>query len=280
MSIQTKTMIPVLVLIACLVATPSAQAQWLTQGGTNNIFYSAGFVSVGAPPAGGSAFQVFSNSTGGATLFNLDGGPSATGYRFVLQDQGLNRFRIAPQGTTIIDATGVNAALIVNYLGGGPNAAEFSGSVAVTGNVSVAGNIAAKYQDIAEWVPATKALHTGTVVVLDTDHPNQVAPSTRSYDTRVAGVVSGQPGLLLGEGGDGKAKVATTGRVKVLVDATKHPVKIGDLLVTSDKEGLAMVSIPVKLGDMQIHRPGTILGKALEPLASGQKEILVLLSMQ
>jgi len=52
------------------------------------------------------------------------------------------------------------------------------------------------------------------------------------------------------------------------------------LLVTSDKEGFAMKSVPVELGGVQIHRPGTLIGKALEPLAQGTGEILVLLSLQ
>ena len=74
--------------------------------------------------------------------------------------------------------------------------------------------------------------------------------------------------------------VATTGRVKVKVDATNGPIQIGDLLVTSGKEGLAMKSVPVEIGGVQIHRPGTLIGKALEPIASGQGSILVLLSLQ
>jgi hypothetical protein len=41
-----------------------------------------------------------------------------------------------------------------------------------------------------------------------------------------------------------------------------------------------MKSVPVDLGGISIHRPGTIIGKALEPLASGVGEILVLLSLQ
>ena len=104
--------------------------------------------------------------------------------------------------------------------------------------------------------------------------------SSKSYDTKVAGVISAQPGISLGQGGDGKLLVATTGRVKVRVDATRAPIKVGDLLVTSDIEGVAMKSIPVDLGGTQIHRHGTIIGKALEPLASGTGEILVLLSLQ
>ncbi|HWW59728.1 MAG TPA: hypothetical protein VN181_00035, partial [Thermoanaerobaculia bacterium] len=120
----------------------------------------------------------------------------------------------------------------------------------------------------------------GTVVVINPAKSNEVMPSTRSYDTLVAGVVSAQPGILLGIGGDAKEQIATTGRVKVRVDATRAPIHIGDLLVTSDASGTAMRSEPLDLGGIAIHRPGSIIGKALEPLESGTGEILVLLSLQ
>jgi hypothetical protein len=150
----------------------------------------------------------------------------------------------------------------------------------VVGDVTVTGNINAKWQDVAEWVPSTQKLQAGTVVVLDTRNSNHVLASTTSYDARVAGVVSAQPGLTLGEAGEGKALVATTGRVKVKVDATRAPVRIGDLLVTSDVAGVAMKSEPINIAGRQIHAPGTIIGKALEPLEKGAGEILVLLSLQ
>ena len=154
-----------------------------------------------------------------------------------------------------------------------------------TGNFSASGtitaeNIVAKYQDIAEWVPSRRAMPAGTVVVLDTVTLHHVLASSQAYDTRVAGVVSERPGLTLGEGGDGKLKVATTGRVRVKVDASRAPIRAGDILVTSDMEGIAMRSEPIDLGGAQIHRPGTIIGKALEPLDKGIGEILVLLSLQ
>jgi hypothetical protein len=41
-----------------------------------------------------------------------------------------------------------------------------------------------------------------------------------------------------------------------------------------------MKSVPVNLGGVEMHRPGTIIGKALEPLEKGTGEILVLLSLQ
>jgi len=150
----------------------------------------------------------------------------------------------------------------------------------VAGDIRVSGNINAKYQDVAEWVPSTQKLQAGTVVVLDTRHANHVIASAGAYDTRVAGVVSAQPGITLGEAGEGKALVATTGRVKVKVDATRAPIETGDLIVTSDVEGVAMKSVEVDLGGVKIHRPGTIIGKALEALDKGTGEILVLLSLQ
>jgi hypothetical protein len=160
-----------------------------------------------------------------------------------------------------------------------------AGGVTVTGDLTASGtitggNIQAKYQDIAEWVPTKHELAAGTVVVLDESAPNHVAASNLAYDTAVAGVISGQPGLVLGEGGEGKTMVATTGRVRVKVDATKGAIAIGDLLVTSDMSGIAMRSEPMELNGRKFHQPGTIIGKALQPLAEGTGEILVLLSLQ
>jgi hypothetical protein len=149
-----------------------------------------------------------------------------------------------------------------------------------SGDLSVTGNIAAKYQDLAEWVPSSEQLAPGTVVVLDSTKSNQVVASAVAYDTRVAGVISERPGIALGENGEGKVLVATTGRVRVKVDATRAPIQIGDLLVTSDMPGVAMKSEPIVIGGRKLHSPGTLIGKALEPLANGQGEILVLLSLQ
>ncbi len=156
---------------------------------------------------------------------------------------------------------------------------EVGGTISATGAITGA-TVNATYQDVAEWVPSEQKLEAGTVVVLDAERANHVLASTTSYDTKVAGVVSAHPGISLGESGEGKALVATTGRVKVKVDATRGPIHVGDLLVTSDVEGVGMRSEPIEIGGRKMHAPGTIIGKALEPLASGRGEILVLLSLQ
>lgn len=148
----------------------------------------------------------------------------------------------------------------------------------VNGVIHATKVIGATYQDVAEWVPAVGELDPGTVVVLNHLHRNEVQQSSTAYDTGVAGVVSEQPGIVLGEGDEGKAQVATTGRVKVKVDATRA-IEIGDLLVTSDVSGTAMKSEPMAINGRKFHQPGTIIGKAFEPLSSGTGRILILLSL-
>lgn len=160
-----------------------------------------------------------------------------------------------------------------------PNALSMNGNAHFTGTVT-GGNIQAKYQDIAEWVPSSSDLEPGTVVVLDPAIGNGVMASMSAYDTAVAGVVSAQPGIILGEAGAAKEQVATTGRVRVRVDASAAPIRVGDLLVTSGKPGMAMRSVPMDIDGRKFHQPGTIIGKALEALESGEGEILVLLSLQ
>jgi hypothetical protein len=165
-------------------------------------------------------------------------------------------------------------------IGGTTLGSDTSDKLIVNGGIRATAVIGATYQDIAEWVPASEPMPPGTVVVIDDHEVNGVAPSKHAYDTAVAGVISAQPGVLLGIEGTSKAKVATTGRVKVRVDASRGSIHAGDLLVSSDRSGMAMRSEPVEAGGVKMHRPGTLIGKALEPLESGQGEILVLLSLQ
>ena len=201
---------------------------------------------------------------------------------------GLNATALTVSGSPVVSSQWATSGTTINYATGNVGVAtatpteklHVTGNIKVTGSIDVGGNINAKYQDMAEWVESSQELPAGTVVVLHPTKSNQVIASTQSYDSGVAGVISLQPGLALGERGQGRVLVATTGRVKVKVDATNGPINIGDLLVTSEKEGVAMKSVPVEIGGVRIHRPGTLIGKALEPLASGTGEILVLLSLQ
>lgn len=179
------------------------------------------------------------------------------------------------------DFNPINQRLVVKPNGNvGIGVADPQHKLHVAGSVVATGTIHSVYQDLAEWVPATTEMEPGTVVVLNTGRSNEVMPSHAPYDTAVAGVVAAMPGILLGIGGEGQEQIATTGRVRVRVDARRLPIRVGDLLVTSELSGAAMRSEPMQVGGRAFHQPGTIIGKALEPLEGGVGEVLVLLSMQ
>jgi hypothetical protein len=75
-------------------------------------------------------------------------------------------------------------------------------------------------------------------------------------------------GVAVGPAEDGSAPVATYGVVLCKVDAGYGRIVPGDLLAVSPTPAHAMRAIGVD--------PGTILGKALEPLESGAAMIRVL----
>ncbi len=253
-------------------ATPSARLQVEDLYNNSELLLSAG----DAPGAPNSPTM---------TVMRKDGNHAQLAkYGFKLDAADGNKLKILYGTTGAFAAAPLLAIDTAGNVGIGANSPDarlqVAGTGHFTGNVTVDGIINAKYQDVAEWVPSEGTLPAGTVVVLNRLKTNAVAPSAKAYDTAVAGVVSDQPGVLLGVAGDNKAKISTTGRVKVHVDARTHPVNIGDLLVTSDIPGTAMLSEPLDINGRKFHQPGTIIGKALEPLPSGQGEILVLLSLQ
>jgi hypothetical protein len=277
-------MMSLLILAAVfIVAQPqNTQAQWTTNG--NNINNTnTGNVGIGttSPSSklhivdnGNIAFKLQSNTAAAEAdlISNAANGGSwaiGTGWSSV----GIDRLYL-------YDNKAGATRLVIDSAGNiGIGTTNPTKRLTVSGDIEVSGNINAKYQDVAEWVTSRQKLTPGTVVILDPQKPNQVITSTEAYDTRVAGVISEQPGLLLGEGGPDKVKVATTGRVRVKVDASRGAIKIGDLLVTSDVLGVAMKSEPINFQGRMIHCPGTIIGKALEPLENGRGEILVLLGL-
>jgi len=118
----------------------------------------------------------------------------------------------------------------------------------------------------------------GTVLIIDQDNPGKLTISKTSYDTKVAGIVSGAnnlpSGVKLG-GGNFDFDVALAGRVYCNVDATECEIKPGDLLTTSSLPGHAM-----KVNNYNLAQ-GAILGKAMEGLEKGKTDqILVLVTLQ
>jgi hypothetical protein len=142
----------------------------------------------------------------------------------------------------------------------------FVGNVQVTGDVVLTGGDCAEEFDVESAVE----IEAGTVMVIA--EGGGLAPSATAYDRKAAGVISGagdyRPGLILDRktSSEGRLPIGLVGKVCCKVD--------GDLLTTSPTPGHAM-----KASDRS-RAFGAIIGKALQPIDSGQGLILVLVALQ
>lgn len=127
------------------------------------------------------------------------------------------------------------------------------------------------------------AVKPGMVVAISPDKPGEMELSSKPYQRTVAGIISGagdkHVGLQLGNSEEvarGELQpVALTGQVWCYVDTTMGGVMPGDLLTTSATPGHAM-----KVAD-HVAAQGSVIGKAMTPLAAGQKGlVLVLVTLQ
>ena len=177
------------------------------------------------------------------------------------------------------------------------------------GNLFLRGAVQPASMDLAEYFPLSEPAETGDLLVVDRDEPGRYRLARSAHDPAVVGIVSADPGVLLGAGvariaqaddelaaaleeartiGDDEqeglvwallqarfrethAPVALSGTVPCKVDAGFGPISPGDLLTTSPTPGHAMRSSEAT--------PGTIVGKALEELETGTGVIRVLVMM-
>ena len=122
----------------------------------------------------------------------------------------------------------------------------------------------------------------GMLVCIDAYEEGKMTISTKAYDKKVAGVISGangiKAGMMMGHQGtvaDGKHPVAISGRVYVKATAFKNAIKPGDLLTTSARAGYAMKA------DNNKKATGAIIGKSMGSLEAGSEGfVLVLLNIQ
>ena len=177
------------------------------------------------------------------------------------------------------------AALRAVHLGGGV-AGLFGGDVHITQtlrvdvDIEVKGDIRLTNADCAEDfdIAGGYAVDPGTVMVLN--DAGGLAASAFPYDKRVAGVVSGagayRPGIILDkrETGAMRQPIALLGKVFCKVDAEFQAIAVGDLLTTSPTPGHAMAA------NDQAKAFGAVIGKALQPLATGRGLIPILIALQ
>jgi hypothetical protein len=249
--------------------------------------YGGHFSSVGA--------ALLAESTGGvAGIFQSTSSPANPTIRLVENGTGAARLDFtnnASKNAWTMSGNPGDGTFNVTY-GDGNNSlsvlsASSSGGVEIAGSVTLHNPATGKTtlvlgqgQDVAEGfdVAQPEKLTPGSVLVIDPNNPGKLMLSTTAYDSRVAGVIAGANGLDSGVklgAGAFDYNVALTGRVYALVDASDSDIQPGDLLTTSAAAGYAMKALDHDLSQ------GAILGKAMQPLAKGQKGlILILVTLQ
>ena len=161
--------------------------------------------------------------------------------------------------------------------------ARIDGNLCLRGNLQLDTTVGGAYQcsgtcfDVAEnfaWATmSAKPPRIGDVVIVDPQHDESLAVTSRPYDSTVAGVISGTPGFVLGADLKGQT-IALVGRVPTHVTVENGPIRRGDLLVTSSSPGYAMRGDPDKI------RSGMVIGKALGELEEGEGTIVALVNLQ
>jgi hypothetical protein len=205
------------------------------------------------------------------------GGHGTDGDITLRADDGSNRIRLdAGAGNIWLGGNGADGDLVL-FAADGDNSTTANSTIHLNGD---AGDIVLRNADCAEEFEVAMELSPEKGAVMVIGDQMELTLSTRAYDSRVAGIIAGagteRPGIVLGRREDAKnpAAIALSGRVFCQVDARDEPIKVGDLLTTSDLPGHAM-----KASDHE-RAFGAVIGKALEPLESGCGLITVLVALQ
>ena len=143
----------------------------------------------------------------------------------------------------------------------------YDGSAGPSGNfmrTNAAGWATGSY-DFAEMFPSLDTLVSGEVVIFASDDEHVARSTSKTYDQRIAGIVSTQPGFLAGENLAGHVPIALAGRVPTFVTNENGPIAVGDPLTTSSLAGYAM----------KATAPGQIVGYAMESMTGESGSIIV-----
>ncbi|MBI2649869.1 hypothetical protein HYX04_00985, partial [Candidatus Woesearchaeota archaeon] len=177
--------------------------------------------------------------THGLNIVNL-----GAGYGLRVDDVGgdASPFVIDGNGNVGISTTAPTEALIV------------VGNANITGTL-FKGTSAYNNPDIAERMPSTQLLEEGDLAVIDEQNNNSVVKSNKPYQNAI-GVVSPNAAMVIGNwrGGFEGYNIALLGRVAVKISLENGPIKKGDALASSSKEGTAM----------KATNNGRIIGYAME----------------
>jgi len=133
--------------------------------------------------------------------------------------------------------------------------------------------------DVAERIDPSGRLRPGELIEIDPARAGRYRLTRRAASALVAGVVSTRPAVTmnnrnrLGKRRDGRPLIALVGTAPVRVTAENGAIRPGDMLVSSSTPGRAM-----RAG--RDPAVGTVVGKALGPLARGSGTIRMLIMLR
>ena len=155
-------------------------------------------------------------------------------------------------GAFIFNATNYSSSSADSYILSLRSGGDSVFSIAANGDVHTLGDIYGKNLylgdvgqpgDLAEKVDIASDdnVEAGDVLVIDPDAPDTYRRSMGSFAEAVAGVVSTDPTIVVGNGKtDYTAVMAMVGRVPVKANTENGEIKRGDLLVTASTTGYVM----------------------------------------
>lgn len=178
-----------------------------------------------------------------------------------------------------ITADGIFNAFIARDTGVNVARIDHAGAGYFNGGTFTAG---ADFAESVEVDRPTTEFEPGDLIVIDPEGRRRFALSEVKESALVAGIYSTKPGVLarpkpVADGDTSwrseEIPLAITGIVPTKVTSEGGKIRTGDLLVTASAAGHAMRA-------PEHPKPGTIVGKALEPLDGDEGKIEVLVALQ
>lgn len=203
--------------------------------------------------------QAHSSAANGVTGWNDAAGPGVYG-----RSDG---------GTPIVGKGNGSTQLLELFDITGAEARRFR--VTAQGEVYADGSFHSGGADFAELYPASCAMSPGTVAAIGED--GRLEPATSRRATAVMGVVASKPSIVGNSTGRpedrrGHVQVAILGIVDVRASNASGPIRPGDLLTAGSQPGVAEKAVWAL--------PGTVIGKALEPLDEDSGTVRMLVTLR
>jgi len=241
-----------------------------TDGGSN--YFAAIIMDNSGENAG--AINFYTGASNGGTSYTLSGSQLSSYKRMTIVGGNVGIGTASPSSTLEVDGNltltqGSGAS--IKFPDGTVQGTAYTGTCTATGG---------DYAESVDVVGLKNDYQPGDVMAIDASSPDHFRKASTPYSKRVAGIYSTKPGYVgrrqsipANQASD-EIPMAMIGVVPTKVTTENGAIEPGDLLVSSSKEGYAMK------GTDPGRMLGTVIGKAMGSLDSGNGVIEVLVTLQ